>query len=246
VTRTLLGLLLALATACDAGTGGALVDIDVALASAGQQGSPPGRFETSTGFTVMLEEARLQLASLFVYADEGEARAALRSLVFGRALAHGGYDPFNGKRVRVEVAGPITLDLLATEPMELGAIEAEAGSMESATLVFGDLAGQPSQAFVRGTATRDGVAIPFEGALELEDEALIRRADGIPARGDLRAGGRLTLRVKLDPMFDEAHFDRLAGEGDGAALITPETQVHTAWVLGVRSPKTFSIEWKAP
>lgn len=245
VLRWTTGLALcALLSCCGAGTAGKLVDVELMVMTEQEPGREPGTFTTQTGFEVVLSEAKVALASILVYAPENEARSSLRAFWLGRARAHGGFDPFNGRRVRLEYAEPLTVDLLADEPRSLGMVTAESGAIASTTLLFADrVEGRLGQAYVRGTATRDGEQIAFEGALALDDEALLRRVDGVHSEGELAAGGTLTLLFKPKLWFDEAHFERLESAADGERQITPSTQVHTAWSFGARSTKAYTTEW---
>jgi hypothetical protein len=238
--KSTLSAVLLLLAACGGETAGELVEIDLSIQVQGQDDLPVGTFETETGFRVVLEEARLGLSSIMVYAQQEQA-FKLSDLFLGHALAHGGYDPFNGKRVRVEYAEPVIVDLLDTAPKELGSVEAEAGAMESATLIFAELAGRSAQAYVRGTATQGDDVIPFEGELTLPDERLLRRVDGIPIQGSISALGELRVSIRPHLFFDEAHFERL--EGADTRQLTADTQVHTSWVFGIRSTKTYEAEW---
>jgi hypothetical protein len=238
---------LTLLCACEAATGGELVPIDLSL------GADP-EFEmqahsgarTQTGWTVILHEAKLAVASALVYAPREGPSASLRALLFGRALAHGGYDPFNNRRVRVEYKGPVTLDLVGDAPLAIAELEAETGALDSATWVFATLEGTSAQAWARGTARRGEEEVTFEGFLTMEEGPLLRRVDGIPVDGELRTGGTLELRVNPLRWFDEAHFDRLARSSEGPRQITRDSQVHTAWLFSVRSSKTYAARWQAP
>jgi hypothetical protein len=235
-------------TACDAGTGGALVDIAVAVESEPQPGQPLGSFDTNTGFRVVLSEAKLAVGALLAYAPEGQAMTPSRWWL-GKALAHGGFDPFNGRRVRAEykTAAPLVIDLLGVGPRALGTLQAEEGALASATVLFAPMVeGRAAQAWVRGTATRDGLSIPFEGALLLQDEALLRRVDGIRAGGELAADGVLTFIFRPHVWFEDAHFDRLLPNESGPRVIEPTTQVHTAWSFGARSAKAYETRWSQP
>ncbi len=232
--------------ACEAGTGGELVEVEVAIASVAQGEAGLASFTTSTGWTVALSEATLSVDSVLVY-EAAADDLTLSGLFVGRARAHGGYDPLNGKRVRLELRGPFVIDLLDPSEQALQAVEAEAGEMGSAAVLFADdLEGERVQARVRGTATKGDEVIAFEGALTLEDEPLLRRVEGIRAQGEIAAGGKVLLHIQPSLLLDEAHFERLEPRGDAPRLITKDEQVHTAMRFGTRSSHTYSIEWRAP
>lgn len=235
--RPILALMLlttaALWPAACADTPGAVVPIEVAARGVGN----PEPFETSTGWTVTLDEAWVAVAAFRAYA-EGSVMARFGPSL---ALAHGGTDPLNGRRVRAEWLEPVVLDALDPTARTLGTIDAETGSLDEASVTLDEPTGGDTRghvAWVRGTATRGEDTIHFEGGLTLEDEVLIRRVENIALEGELAEGDRWVLTADPKLWLADAAFDRL-DEGE-PRTITPESQVHGALRLGLRNSRAWS------
>ncbi|MGB8332064.1 MAG: hypothetical protein WCE62_18200 [Polyangiales bacterium] len=236
-----------LAAACGE-TEGQVVTVEVALEAPGS----PGSFTTTTGWEVHLEEARIAIGPLFAFAPrfEGGVVAALRSFLMPKAHAHGGTDPLNGRRVRAEWLPQVPFDALATDPLVLGTIEAESGAVDAVTVTLnppdpGNATTMHDHHFwVRGEATKDGATIRFEGGLDIPDEGLSRRVENIPIDASLDEGGRWTVTVRASEWFQDAQFDRLTQQNaEGVFLITPESQVRSAWLLGARSMRAYAARF---
>jgi hypothetical protein len=249
VLFSLCGLLVLLAAACGE-TEGEIVTIEVAL----EAPASPSTFTTSTGWEVRLDEARVAIGPLFAFAPrfEGGAVAALRSFFMPRARAHGGTDPLNGRRVRAEWLGQVAFDATpGADPVVLGVIEAESGEVDAVTVTLNPP--EPDHAatlhdhhfWVRGEATKDGETIPFEGGLDIPDEGLSRRVESIPIDAFLDQGGRWTVTVRATEWLQDALFDRLTEQnGEGVFVITPESQVRGAWLLGARSTRAYAARFE--
>jgi hypothetical protein len=221
-----------------------------------------GTFTTATGWDVVLDEARLVAGSLCVYAPDGDTMASLSPLGPGPwglgpsvALAHSGHDPFGSRRVRMEWLGPSALDLLATEPTVLGAMDGSVGPTTDTTLAFDGLQGQlastsgPSHghhAWIAGTASRvvSGTTetIAFEGGLDVEIGGTEHLIEAIASDATVATDGRWSLAVDLWRWLDQAHFERLP-EAETRS-VTPTTQVGIAWELGLRDPASLTLTYQ--
>lgn len=230
-------------------TEGDVVTIEVAL----ETPSSPSTFTTDTGWEVRLEQARIAIGPLFAFAPrfEGGSVAAVRSFLFPVARAHGGTDPLNGRRVRAEWLRQIAFDAMAAEPMSLGLIEAESGEVDAVTVTLNPPEAGNAEtteghhAWVRGEATKNGTTIAFEGGLDISDEGLSRRVENIPIDAFVEEGGRWVVAVHASEWFRDAQFDRLTEHNeDGVYLITPESQVRSAWLLGARSTRAYSARFE--
>jgi hypothetical protein len=238
-----------LATACGE-TEGQVVTIDVAL----EAPASPTSVTTNTGWEVHFDEARVALGPLFAFAPrlEGGAMAALRSFLFPVARAHGGTDPLNGRRVRAEWLSQVAFDATpGADPAVLGTIEAESGNVDAVTVTLDppDVANAAAMhdhhLWARGEAKKDGQTIRFEGGLDIPDEGLSRRVENIPIDAFLEQGGRWTITVRPQDWFQDANFDRLNQQNaEGVYLITPESQVRSAWLLGARSPRAYAARFE--
>lgn len=220
-----------------------------------------GTFATTTGWEVTLDEAFLVLGGVYVYAPEGDPTAGLDPRVLGAfgpgvALAHGGHDPFGSRRVRIEWLGPERLDLLGTEPVEVGPMDGSVGRTTDATLAFEPLAGELLEpgalnhghhAWISGTATRTAMGtsemIAFEGGLDFAAGGTENLVESVATEADVGATGIWTLEVDVSRWLDEAHFERL--DGTDPRPVDSRTQVGIAWDLGLRDPRAFSLTYVA-
>ncbi len=217
-----------------------------------------GRFTTATGWDVVLDEARLVIDGLHVFAPAGDASAALERVLWlgpSVALAHGGHDDFGGRATRIEWLGPALLDLLGEGPTPLGPMSGSVGATDGATLAFGPLpadlatASGPTHghhAFLRGTASREVDGAPevvrFEGGLDFTVGGTEHLIEAIAMTDRVEPEGRFTLSFELSRWLDQARFERLAA-GD-PALITPSAQVGIAWDLGLRDPMGIHLTYE--
>lgn len=223
-----------------------------------------GRFTTTTGWDVALDEARLVVDALHVFAPAGDRSAALeqrrwrdlRSWIGPSvALAHGGHDGFGERGVRIEWLGPSALDLLAEGPSEIGPMDGSVGVTDEALLAFGvlpeDLARSDGptrghHAWISGTAsrTREGVTetIAFEGGRDFTVGGTDHLIEAIAADALVEAEGRFHLRFELARWLDQAQFDRLPA--GSPATIAPTSQVGIAWDLGLRDPRGILLSYE--
>ncbi len=242
----------ALVSACGADTAGESISVRWALATEDER-----EFVTDTGWTVQLEAAQLGIESIAAIAPESESRgavAALSRFLVPVARAHGGHDEATGRRIRAEWLEPFVFDAvaLAEEPAALGGQGAEGGAvtlikvaLARAKTKLPDEIAAGAQAYVRGSAERDGVRVRFEGALTFADGEAARRVE-LPVKYTLSEGGTLTLQLRASEWLQKAELDRLPepDERDAARQITAETQPGRAWAIAVRSPAAFSMTWK--
>lgn len=221
-----------------------------------------GTFTTATGWDVVLDRAVLVPGSAYFYAPTGDTMASLGrdlgdALFVPVALAHGGHDPFGTRPVRLEWLGPVSLDLLATESLEVGAMDGSVGASTETTLAFEPLTGallDPSSAshghhaWIEGTATRvvEGTTetIEFEGAFDFASGGTENLIEAIEASADVRADGAWTLSIGLSRWLDQARFERLTESASGPRVITPTTQVGIAWDLALRDPRSFELSYQ--
>jgi hypothetical protein len=234
----LIGSMLPLA-ACDEPTEGRI----------GEAAAPPGSFDTKTGWHVELSRATLALAPVYVYAPATGPVASPLTELFGvpKALAHGGHDPFSGRNVRAELLDAVVVDALDPSLTQGAEIAAEAGVVDSVTVVLGEHASPETsghQAWVEGTATKDGTTVEFFGGLDLPDDPLVRRVENVSIAAELDAGGTILVGLRPGLWFSNAHFDRLDAVGpDGRFEIGPTSQVRNAWYLDLRRADAFRARW---
>jgi hypothetical protein len=257
--------LLAALSGCDlpSGTGGRAVEIEVRLRSLPQGDRPLGAFVTRSGWEVHLSEAFVALGPIYLYEQAPHLAGARRpggsrlwDLLVRDAHAHAGDQHFSGGEVKGEWLGQIAFDALAEGGAVLGRAPGTAGPARSlsvsldpprASILGPSDALRGHHAYVAGEAAKDGLVVPFEGGLLIEDEGTKRSVDGVALDAALDDGVVVTLELHLEAWFDEAHFDRLAeAPPGGRRLITPDSQVRTAWFIGARSAAAFSTRVEEP
>lgn len=199
-------------------------------------------FETQTGYRIQLEEARIDLASVYLYAPATARLSALAWLERGLvnvAQAHGGIDNEKGRRVLAEWTEPMRIDALAGA-VALDETSAEGGKVDAVKLVFNGGA----VAHVRGTAERDGKYWSFDAEVEPAEE-VVRAVELIELDQTLEQGSAVHVRVQPKAWLDLCEFSRL-GEGSADASapsveIATDDQVGRALSIGVRSPNAFAV-----
>lgn len=236
----------ALAAACNATAG---VPIELTLVLEGSGAAPA---TTPSGWQVTLTEARIALGPLYAFAPSDEmarARESLRRALVPVARAHGGFEPFEGREVRTQVLDRHVLDALG-EPIVLREVDGLEGGVEAITILLEPPAPEHASAlhghhaWVAGTAIRNGAggteAVGFEGGLDLSDEGLTRRVDGISVGAPIAEGATLTIAADASAWLREADFTGLTPDPDGVVRLGPATQPYRAWLLGARSAGSYS------
>lgn len=228
----LLALLAVLAPwACSSGTSGRLVPAQLHLV-----GDPEAtRFTTSLGFEVTLDEAELVLGPVYGFAPADEPIAGRFVSI---ARAHGGLDPLDGRKVRLELLERVQVDALSPEPLvfdtlaEEGTIdELRVGLEANASLLEGHVAR------VVGTASREGITRAFEAFVDVGASPSERRVL-IPFVAELREGTAVDLALDPRAWLDGVAFDRL-GACDTPCDFPEGSQAALAAALGVRSPRAY-------
>jgi hypothetical protein len=240
--------------ACEPNTGGKVVELELTLQARGAGDAAPGRFVTSTGWSVELSEALAAVGPVYVYENPpAQARTtvtddrawALRWLI-PAAHAHPGASHYDGGEAKGEWIGQSLVDVLSNEPSVRVRIPGTAGEVASLAvhlepprtgLVGRERLGDDHLRVV-GVAEKEGVVVPFAGGLRLEADAQQRVIQGVPLSGSLDEG--VTLRLYLHPAawLDEARFETLLEsepDEDGRYPITEGSQVQRAWFIGARS-----------
>lgn len=211
------------------------------------EADPAGRsFTNYAGWEVELEEALLAVGPVTLFENTAPTASLwerLGALVVTAAHAHSGFDEYDGGRVRGELIAPVVIDVLGgRQQVELEGI---AGRVRSVTLELRPAADERlhgMQAWVRGTARREGEVVPFEGGLRLPGDAKSRRVTGVPAELELAAGSEVTIKVHPQRWFADADFGSLPDEAaEGVRPIPADSQVHAAWFIGARGFGAFTV-----
>jgi hypothetical protein len=201
-------------------------------------------FETDTGYRVHLDEARVELDSVYLYAPPSARLSAIawleRSLV-SVAYAHGGVDNEKGRRVLAEWTKPTQIDALGAEPRALSETVAESGVVDAVKLKLKD----GVIARVRGRAERDGKDWLFEAEIKPEEE-IARSVELIELDEAIAADSVVHISVQPKVWLQKCDFARL-GEGTSDTeraeplQLSPDDQVGRALSIGVRSPDAFAV-----
>jgi hypothetical protein len=199
--------------------------------------------QTQTGYRVQLDEARVELASVYLYAPPSARLSALawleRSLV-STAYAHGGVDNEAGRRVLAEWTQPTSVDALGA-PLDLDATDAEGGTVDAVKLVLKD----GVLAHVKGRAERDGEHWRFEAEISPAED-VVRAVELIELDEAIDQRSVVHIRVQPKTWLELCDFSRLAEgapDADSAETIqvAADSQVGRALSIGVRSPNAFSM-----
>ncbi len=207
---------------------------------------------TPSGWRVELTEARVLLGPIYAYAPLDEPMAFALPLGPATARAHGGFDPLDGRLVRAEHLEQHAFDALGGR-VHLGPIDGLLGAVDEVSVILDEPRGanlaadgptRGHHALVRGVATREGATVAFEGVLDIADEGLSRRVDGIRVEGGALVDGA-TLVIGVDPArwLSEADFSALPAED---AVLGDDTQPHRAWRLGLRTVTAYTAWTEEP
>ncbi len=237
---------------CDSGTGGRPIQFEMRLGTAPSFQDAPGTFDTSAGWHVKLEQAFIAIGPIYVYQNPPPLAKGLWDALVPSAYAHAGDEHFFGGEVKGEFLGQLACDLLDPNGVRIPKVPGTLGRAQSASIWLEpprtSIQGNGNalhghHAYVVGTAEKEGLVVPFEGGLDIENEGTKRRIDGIPLDIKLDDGAVLTLVLHPQAWFDAAHFDQLSEKNQtGRYVITPDSQVRTAWFLGARGFSAFTTE----
>jgi hypothetical protein len=223
------------AASCNAGTGGRLMPLELRLV-----GDPSaGRFTTTLGFEIVLEEAELVVGPLYAFAPADEPIARRSHALVSIAHAHGGLDPLDGRKVRAELLDRVAVDALSAEPLAFETL-AEEGAIDELRV---GLEAEPGQldghlARVVGIATRDGATHAFEAFVDVGASPNERRVL-VPFVAELSEGSILELRLDPRAWLDGVAFDRL-GACETPCDFPDGSQAATSAALGVRSVRGYA------
>lgn len=254
-----LALVLAGAVGCGDTTGSERVRFAVEVGGVERDAAQPLTFTNDQGWSITLSEARVAFGPLYLNTLaplEGDRRSPLQrlgDLLLPSAYADGESHLSSG-RIVAQVTTQVEVDALAPA---LVAVPGGGDGVDDAALTGevwlfnrdGALGGAAVR--VAGVARRDGLEVPFEGALVI-DQSLVttggsldtaRKVRGIPAPLTPSGGG--ALRVRIDPRgwFEGADFRELtAGTArEGRYRFTSQDNVGRAFSNRARARAAFGI-----
>lgn len=239
------------------GTGGALVELEMAFQGAALDGEALGVGTTlyDPAWTVELTEARLVLGAAYVF-PSSEVVSAWQMPFVRRAYAHAGDDNLFGVNALTEWREQVVVDALSTEPTVVGPLLGEMGTAEVASVWIdapqGELAGADGpthghHGWVAGTARRGDEEIRFEAGLTLEDTPLSQRVDRIPLGEDATVSmrSRVVIEVVAGQWLQQLDFDAMREDGDlvaeedGVVRPTAPHPFQRSWLIDFHDPNAF-------
>lgn len=247
----------------EAGTGGEQITFSAAMTGARVDGgSPSDAMETSRGWQVTLTRADMLVGPIFMYS--GAPRASLFEQFIGIKSAHAcaAHAQFESGTTLGDLGQQYGVDLLARESTLVSERQGVAGELRSLELHLQEpgasgqlepgnaMASSQTDATImfEGSATKDGMTVPFVGTVTLPEEGTVQAVDSIGASGDLSSGSTVLIKVYIDQWFDEVDFAALAeqatADDKGRYTIAPGTQAYGAMTLSVRSRYAFDASIK--
>lgn len=204
-------------------------------------------FDSSLGWHVTLDQAFVAAGPLRWY----EGAPLFGQRVFQRITHWGIAEAHPGHYVPGEALADITsqrvVDLIATAPTPLEDATGVSGDALSATFELrppGSALGPSASAlhglalWTRGTATKMGVTVRFEGGVTVD-----YAVRGIPARANFGPAGSMAVSVDLAQWLDRADFSTLTAGADGTAPIAAGSEVANALYRGATSGAAYHFAW---
>lgn len=259
---------IALAVAsCYAETAGTALTFETAALGVIDSGqvAPDAAFTNAKGWTITLDKAIVALGPVYYYSSEPQASLFQRIMGFTNAYACPAHAQFDKGTVLGEIRRQYAIDLMSTTPTTMGTSVGVEGQCRMFEVHFhppGDIpAGSDETAFaglgadsfmIAGTAQKDDKLVAFSASMTIPDEGTMRIVESIPADVALYGDpGTAVTRIHLDMWLANVDFDSIIDEteaclidGDnGACEIGPDSQAHAAWLTGVRSRASYTLDW---
>lgn len=200
--------------------------------------------DNARGWRVVVEEALVAAGPLRWY--EGPPIFARRLFQFGVAFAHPGH--YVPGEALADITSQRVVDLMVPTPTPLEDATGVSGDALSATIELrppGTTLGPSASAlhglavWTRGTATRAGSTVRFEGGVTID-----YAVRGIPARARFAPGGSMAVSVDLARWFDLADFSTLTAPSPGeVAPIAAGGAVANALYRGTTNGAAWLFAW---
>lgn len=254
-----LALLLAGAAGCGDTTGSERVRFAVEVGGIERDAAQPLTFTSDQGWEITLSEARVAVGPLYLNTLaplEGDRRSPLQrleDLLLPSAYADGESHLSSG-RIVAQVTTQVEVDALAPALVAVpgGGDGVSEPALTGEVWLFnrdGALGGAAVR--VAGVARRDGLEVPFEGSLVI-DQGLVttggsldaaRKVRGIPAQVTPAGGGALRVRVDPRGWFEGADFRELTAgtPREGRYRFTSQDNVGRAFINRARARAAFGI-----
>lgn len=259
-------LMILTAFGCGDETAGEALSFDTAALGVTDTGAPSDPFTNNKGWRITLERAALALGPIYYYSAEAQASLFDRLFSIKSANACPAHAQFDKGSVLGEIRQQVVVDLLTASPTPTGISDGEKGRCKMFELHFhppGEIPAASDDAafaplnghsfFIRGLAERDDTAIHFEGFLTIPDEGTMRIVEQISADVTLDGGdGEAIVGIHVDKQLANLDFASIIDEAgecvedaeEGVCAIGEESQAYLAWLTGVRSRQSYSLEWR--
>lgn len=250
----LLGLLL---IGCSEDTGSGLVSFAARASGPKKATGAPYEFESSLGYRVTLERARLTVGALYLnrarpVLGSQDTPCVLTGLYSAQVRAGVVFDALSSEKVAFDEPGEGTADRALTGEVWLTGGDINAAQDNTKILDFS------------GTATKSDRVFGFHGIVTIGPNRALGSADPAtpganpickqrivtPIAVDITPspGGTLGLRVKPEVWFDQVDFARLPGAvGEGEDLEIPDSRDNAASLnlfQGLRSIDAYEFDWE--
>ena len=262
----LLLLLVLTVSGCGDETAGEALSFDTAVLGVTESGAPDQTFTNNRGWRITLNSAVLAIGPMYYYSSEAQAGLLDRLFSIKNAYACPAHAQFDKGTVLGEIRQQTVVNLLDETPTATGISQGEKGHCRMFELHFhppGEIpAASDDAAFgpldghslaISGVAEKDGMEIDFSGYLTIPDEGTMRIVESIPADMVLDGrSGRAVTRIHVDEQLANLDFYSIVDEsgtcledaGGGMCRIGEDSQAYLAWLSGVRSRQSYSLEWQ--
>ena len=265
--RIALLMLLALAVfSCGDETAGEALSFDTAALGVTESGATDQPFVNSKGWRITLDTAALAVGPIYYYSSEAQAGLFERLFAIKSVYACPAHAQYDKGTVLGEIRQQVVVDLLAESPTQTGESNGEKGNCRMFELHFHPPGEIPTTSddsayerleghsfVISGVAEKDGAEIAFSGHLTIPDEGTMRIVESIPA--DVILDGRPGIAVTqifIDRQLANLDFASIVDDfgaciddtGDGVCRIGDDSQAYQAWLYGVRSRESYSLQWQ--
>ncbi len=204
--------------------------------------------DTSTGWHVVLDQAFVAAGPLRWYEGAPIFSRRLWDTAFSLGVAHAHPGHYVPGEALADITSQRVVDLMVPTPTPLEDATGVSGDALSATMELrppGTTLGPSASAlhglavWTRGTATRAGSTVRFEGGVTID-----YAVRGIPARARFAPGGSMAVSVDLARWFDLADFSTLTAPSPGeVAPIAAGGAVANALYRGTTNGAAWLFAW---
>lgn len=198
------------------------------------------QFDSKAGWSIELRKAQLSLRAVRFQAG-AQASASRKSKrawyamwsPFRQAWAHPGH--FQEGEVKAELLYNNKLDLIASNEVELGTLQAYTGLYQTASISLG----LEKTLTLEGTATKGQESVPFQGTISIDTEEVA----GLPFVHDVTTQhAHLLMKIDIPTTFSLIDFSTFQ-KTDGQ-VFTPDPASNNILKKAVVSSAIYTFQWK--